>query len=346
MTKIRDFDPSGIGLRNGNFIGLPFSEDTARVVLLPVSWDVTVSYGEGTAMAPSAILEASLQLDLYDSDVKDAWKLGIFMQSPDQEIQGKSKKLRKKSTSYIRFLEEGGDPDKNPEMQKLLHEVNSGSEYLNKWLMIQSGKLLDAGKLVGVIGGDHSVPLGFVKALTEKYEDFGILHLDAHMDLRDSYEGFHYSHASIFYNVLKAKQVSKLVQVGIRDYCDEEIECVANEGERISVFFDLELKENRYNGKTWSAQCDEIVKELPELVYISFDVDCLDPKLCPATGTPVPGGLEFQEALFLLKKMVEGGRKIIGFDVCETGNSEWDANVAARLIYRLCNLAGRSNGLI
>ncbi len=345
-SQFNEFDPNGIGLRNGNFIGLPFTEDSARVILLPVPWDVTVSYGDGTAHAPAAILEASLQLDLYDPDVKDAWELGIFMQTPDEKIQNKSRNLRKKSASYIHFLEEGGKPGENPEMAKLLDEINAGSEYLNNWLTAQSKRLLDAGKLVGIIGGEHSVPLGFIKALAGRYEDFGILQLDAHLDLRNSYEGFQYSHASIFYNILKEKQVSKLVQVGIRDYCDEEVEFAACEKERISVFFDQEMKESRFRGKTWSAQCDEIVKQLPELVYVSFDVDSLDPKLCPATGTPVPGGLEFQEALFLLKRVVETGRKIIGFDVSETGSSEWDANVAARLIYRLCNFTGRSNGLI
>jgi agmatinase len=136
------------------------------------------------------------------------------------------------------------------------------------------------------------------------------------------------------------------VQVGIRDYCEEEMKVLENESERISVFFDQELKENRFDGKTWNVQCGEIVEQLPELVYISFDMDGLDPKLCPTTGTPVPGGLDFPEVVFLLKKVVESGRKIIGFDVCETGNNEWDANVAARIIYKLCNLAGRSNGLI
>ena len=346
MKKITDFDTSGIGLRNGNFIGLPFSENSARVVLLPVPWDVTVSYGEGTAMAPDAILEASLQLDLYDADVKDAWKLGVFMQSPDKEILENSRKLREKSAVYIRFLEEGGRVAENPAMEKLLNEINSASEYLNGWLLSSSKRLLDADKLVGIVGGEHSVPLGYIKALAGKYNNFGILHIDAHLDLRNSYEGFQYSHASIFYNILKEKQVSKLVQVGIRDYCDEEMELVDKEKERISVFFDQKLKEEQFDGKTWSLQCSEIVAELPDLVYISFDVDGLDPKLCPATGTPVPGGLEFQEALFLLKKVVESGRRIIGFDVCETGNSEWDANVAARVIYKLCNLAGRSNGLI
>lgn len=340
-----EFNSSGIGLKNGNFIGLPFTEETARIILLPVPWDVTVSYGDGTSMAPEAICEASLQLDLFDADVHDAWKLGINMLPSDKILLLKNGKLRKKAASYIDFLENGGKVSDNSEMEKIQEEINRECGNLNKWVFDKTEEFLKKGKLVGLVGGEHSVPLGYIKALSEKHGEFGILHIDAHMDLRNSYEGLTYSHASIFYNVLKEKSVSRFVQVGIRDYCDEEIEMVNND-ERISVFFDQDLKENRFNGKLWTEQCDEIVAKLPELVYISFDVDGLDPKLCPNTGTPVPGGLEYFEALFLIKKVVESGRKIIGFDVSETGNSEWDANVAARIIYKLCNLTGRSNGMV
>jgi agmatinase len=341
-----EFNPSGVGLKNGNFIGLPFTEKSARLILLPVPWDVTVSYGEGTALGPEAIRDASTQLDLFDSDVEDAWKLGIFMQPTDQVVLKKRDELRQLAWPYIQFLEQGGNVTGELSMRKALDEMNTGCSEMNKWVFNQSKRLLAAGKLVGIVGGDHSVPLGFIQALAEKYEEFGILQIDAHLDLRGSYEGFTFSHASIFNNALKEKAVSKLVQVGIRDYCEEEVKLVEKEEERISVFFDQELKENRFNGKSWNVQCGKIVEELPELVYVSFDIDGLDPKLCPNTGTPVPGGLDFPEAVFLLKKVVESGRKIIGFDVCETGNNEWDANVAARIIYKLCNLAGRSNGLI
>jgi agmatinase len=201
-------------------------------------------------------------------------------------------------------------------------------------------------KLVGLVGGDHSVPLGYLEALGEKHNNFGILQIDAHHDLRKSYEGFHFSHASIFFNALKINSVSKLVQVGIRDYCDEEVEIVQNEPGRITVFYDQQIKENQFNGLTWKEQCDSIIQELPDEVYISFDIDGLDPKLCPGTGTPVPGGLDFFEINFLLKKLVESGRKIIGFDVCEVGQHVWDANVGARILYKLCNWMGRSHGKI
>ncbi|MGM0622134.1 MAG: agmatinase family protein [Bacteroidota bacterium] len=342
----KEFDPSGVGLKNGNFIGLPFDEDSANVVLIPVPWDVTVSYNDGTSCAPSAILDASSQLDLFDPDVKDAWKLGIFMQPLDEGLLGKGKELRKQSTSYISFLENGGDLAQNRGMQEELEKINRECEQMNQWIFRRAQKVLGAGKIPAVIGGDHSVPLGAIKAVGEKFPDFGILQVDAHLDLRNSYEGFTYSHASVFYNALKIQSLKKLVQVGIRDYCEEETEVIQKEGDRIAVYFDHAVKQNQFKGKNWDAQCEEIVAELPADVYVSIDIDGLDPKLCQHTGTPVPGGLDFPETVFLLKKVVDSGRKIIGFDVCETGNAEWDANVAARLIYKLSNLSGRSQKMI
>jgi agmatinase len=341
-----EFNPSGVGLKNGNFIGLPFNGNSANVILIPVPWDVTVSFGEGTALGPQAIREASVQLDLFDPDVQDAWKLGIYMPPADKSILEKRDELRPLAAKYIDFLEAGGDVAHNPSMKNMLDEINAGCNDLNEKVYQLSKKVLESGKLPAVIGGEHSVPLGLLRAIGEKYTDFGILQIDAHLDLRNSFEGFVSSHASICYNALKNKSVSKLVPIGIRDYCDEELEVIKEEGSRIAVFFDSQLKENFYSGMSWNEQCGKIIEELPQEVYISFDVDGLDPKLCPNTGTPVPGGFDFPEVMFLLKKLVESGRRIIGFDVCETGNHQWDANVGARIIYKLCNLAGRSQGLI
>ena len=344
--QYEDFNPSGVGLKNGNFIGLPFNEETANVVLLPVPWDVTVSFMEGTAHAPETIREASVQLDLFEAGIKDAWKLGIYMQPTDRFILNKRNNLREKAVRYIDFLEKGGRLAEHSHMEEVRDEIDRECAELNQWVYEESRKLLHKDKIVGLVGGDHSVPLGLIRALGQKYSDFGILHIDAHHDLRKSYEGFHYSHASVFFNALKNDPVSRLVQVGIRDYCDEEVLIAAKAEERIAVFYDQELKEQQFKGESWNVQCGRIVEKLPENVYISFDVDGLDPRLCPNTGTPVPGGLEFSAAVFLLKKVVESGRRIIGFDLCETGNNEWDANVAARLIYKLSNWAGRSQGRI
>lgn len=341
-SRYHDFDPNGVGLKNGNFIGLPYDETTAQVILIPVPWDVTVSYREGTALAPEAILEASAQLDLFDADVENAWKLGIYMQPMDGELLDRRNSIRPKAAAYIDFLENGGSVAENNGMKADLNEVNYNCQQLNDWVFVQTKEQLDKGKMVGLIGGDHSTPLGYFKALAEKYSDFGILHIDAHLDLRNSYEGFTFSHASIFNNALQIKEISKLVQAGIRDYCEEEIGKVKSEGDRVSVFYDQQIKENSFEGISWKTQCELIVETLPQQVYVSFDIDGLNPTLCPNTGTPVPGGFEFSQAVYLLKKLTESERQIIGFDVCETGNSEWDGNVAARIVYKLCNLMGKS----
>jgi agmatinase len=127
--------------------------------------------------------------------------------------------------------------------------------------------------------------------------------------------------------------------VGIRDLCEEEASVVQRAMGRVEVFYDDDLKEKLYSGESWDSLCTQIISRLPDLVYVSFDIDGLDPKLCPGTGTPVPGGLEFQQATHLLKRVVQSGKKIIGFDLCEVapGASDWDANVGARMLYHLCN---------
>ena len=338
----KDFDPGGVGLKNGNFIGLPFTPDNARVVFIPVPWDVTASSHAGTAGGPQAILDASVQLDLFDPDVKDAWKVGVFMEPSDELIKSKSKHWRVKAARGIDFLENGGSLSRNPSMAREVEEINEACRQMNDWVYTMSKKRLDEGKVVGIVGGDHSVPLGYLKALGEKHKDFGVLQIDAHFDLRESYQGFTYSHASVFFNALKNLSISRLVPVAIRDFCEEEAIRAETSGERVFFYTDQHLKENRFQGMSWNDQCAMIISRLPDDVYVSIDVDGLDPSLCPETGTPVPGGLAFQETLFLLKQVMESGRKIIGFDVCETGNKEWDANVASRLLYKLSILAVES----
>lgn len=181
-------------------------------------------------------------------------------------------------------------------------------------------------------------PLGY-RALAEFYDRFGVLQIDAHADLRKSYEGFSYSHASIMYNALKIPAVAKLIQVGIRDLCDEVTDVMQRAMGRIVTFFDDDVKTLLLNGKSWDIVCNDIIKHLPSNIYISVDIDRFDPKRCPNTGTPVPGGLEFEQFVYLLKKIVMSGRKIIGFDISEVspGSDDWDANVGARILYQLCS---------
>lgn len=342
--KIANFDPNGMGDTNGNIYGLPFDTNEANLIIIPVPWEVTVSYQAGTAAAPVAILEASYQVDLFDPFVKDAWKLGISMKEVNLDVQNRSKLLREKAEYYIGQLADGVNEEENPALKTLCTEINRACNENNQWVKLESLALLNQKKLVAVLGGDHSTPLGLMQALAEKFPGFGILHIDAHADLREAYEGFEFSHASIMFNAIKIPQISHLVQVGIRDYCEAEFRLIESD-KRITTFFDRDIKHQQFEGTNWDSICDRIIDTLPEKVYLSFDIDGLDPKLCPNTGTPVPGGLELEQALYLIEKLVYSGRTIIGFDLNEVapGNDEWDANVGARLLYRLANMCLVSN---
>ncbi|HEY9774145.1 MAG TPA: agmatinase family protein [Planktothrix sp.] len=343
-----EFDPNALAQKDAGIFGLPFDTQTARQVIIPVPWEATVSYREGTARGPRAILKASMQVDLYDADAPDAWKFGIAMDDFSPELEELSHNARLDAEKYIEMLEEGETPDETPKMKELLDRVNKSCEEMNAWVQTRAAQWIEQGKLVSLVGGDHSTPLGLLRELGNHHKEFGILHFDAHADLRDAYEGFKYSHASIMFNVLEIKSMKKMVQVGIRDYCDAEIKTVAQSKGRIVPMYDRDVKARLFEGEPWREICDEITNQLPQKVYVSFDIDGLDPKLCPNTGTPVPGGLEFEEALFLVRQLVRSGRQIIGFDVNEVApgedeDNEWDANVGARLLYRIAGLAAVSN---
>ncbi|MCK6649745.1 MAG: agmatinase family protein [Bacteroidia bacterium] len=346
--KIKNFNPNDLGDKNANIYGLPFTTDEAEVVIVPVPWEVTVSYAAGTAKGPQAVFDASFQVDLYDPNIKDAWKIGVAMDKIPANIQKKSNGLRKKAETYIGMLEDGKSADKNATMRKIQTEVNKECKEMNAWVKQRILHFMNKNKVVALLGGDHSTPLGMMQALAEKHRSFGILQIDAHADLRDAYEGFEFSHASIMFNALKIKQVEKLVQVGIRDYCEAEAQLVERSKGRIKTFYDRDIKHQQYEGKSWSKVCDDIIKQLPDKIYLSFDIDGLDPKLCPNTGTPVSGGFETEEILFLIQKIVESKKTIIAFDINEIapGKDEWDANVGARMLYRIANLVAKSNGKV
>jgi agmatinase len=346
MSDLSHFDPNTVGNPNNNIFGLPTNEEEARLVILPVPWEVTVSYNAGTARVADHIFTASLQVDLFDEETQGAWKQGFFMRPVEKKILMKSDFLRKEAELYISYISGGEILGENKFMCKTLREINEGSLFLNAWVYEQTTDLLAKGKLVAVLGGDHSTPLGFFKAIGDKFGDFGILQIDAHMDLRKAYEGFNYSHASIMYNALQEiPNIKKLVQVGIRDFCEEEFDYMQASDNRIVTYFDKNIKERQYDGETWKSIVDEIVSKLPQNVFISFDIDGLNPKLCPHTGTPVQGGFEVQEIYYLFKKVLESGRKLIGFDLNEVGVSrnEWDENVGARILFKLCSLLTANN---
>lgn len=327
----QDFDPTGVAVQNGNFFAFPYTQEESDVVLIPVPWDVTTSFRDGTALGPKAIIAASSQLDFFDYNIEKAWEIKIGTSPYSTELEERSRDLRLISEKIIKMQEEGESLQK---LETELTIINKACESLNKMLHRKTAVLLEQNKLVGLVGGDHAVPLGFMQALAEHYKTFGILHIDAHADLRPGYEGFNYSHASIMYHASKIESVSRLVQVGIRDLGYHEYE-YAESNPKIVQYPNVTLKENEFRGITWGQQCEKIVSELPEHVYISFDIDGLSPEFCPSTGTPVPGGLTFDQAMFLIESVRKAGKKIIGFDLCETAPDEYDAIIGAHVLFRL-----------
>lgn len=338
---ISEFNPDDPGVANGHYFGMPFTALQSELVLLSVPWEVTASYGKGTLGAPQAIMDASLQVDLFDVHYPEGWKRGIGTVEIDETWAALSDKLRGDAEAVMEELAWGGDAD-TPSMRRKRQRVNEGSQRLNDYVHAQAAQWLDSGKTVGLVGGDHSVPLGLIRAVAERHPGLGVLHVDAHADLREAYEGFTYSHASIMYNVLReAPGLASLVQVAVRDLGAQEHRLAAEDA-RITQFTDAALCEAKFAGTTWEAVCQRIIDPLPREVYVSFDIDGLSPDNCPHTGTPVPGGLSFQEAVYLLDRLARSGRRIVGFDLCEvspsgTEGDEWDANVGARMLYKLCN---------
>jgi agmatinase len=343
--KIHAFNPSAAGAKDSDLFGLPFTTGESEIVVVPVPWEVTVSYGSGTADGPTHILESSFQVDLYHPEYPDLWKAGIAMDELPENLLMRSSGLRSIASELIGRIEDGVDISSDPDSSSKLQSINEACSGMNEHVYARTRHWLGQGKMVGLLGGDHSTPLGFYRAQSERHDSFGILHIDAHMDLREAFEGFIWSHASVMHNALKIPQVSHIIQVGIRDCCEEEINLVKDSEGRVKVFSERENRRAIFNGTNWHRICQNIIQALPEKVHISFDIDGLDPTLCPDTGTPVPGGLSFEEAAYLLSLVAEE-RTLIGFDLVEVapGTSDWNGNVGARMLFHLCGALGRSFG--
>lgn len=331
------FDPNGVGVK-GSLFGLPYDTESADIIVIPVPWDVTVSYGEGTAEGPKAILEASSQID-YEIPGRDhLWETKVAMAEIPEVWYALGKKLRTSAKQYIDWLEEGSPEEVKQAMMSLLDEVNEQCAQLTKYVQQQTAYWRGRSKQTILLGGDHSTPLGHINAYANEFADLGILQIDAHADLRVAYEGFQYSHASIMDNVMRQTNVQKLVQVGVRDYCETEGGYISSSS-KITTFFDETLKREQFDGKLWSEQCRQIIEELPTNIYLSVDIDGLNPSLCPSTGTPVPGGLSFNELTYLIDQIKASAKKIVSADLVEVSPepTEWDANVGARVLWRLVN---------
>jgi agmatinase len=329
-----DFDPDAPASGDEGLFGLPDDPDAA-VVVIPVPWEPTTSFRKGTARAPEAILEASHQVDLHDLDTGDPWEHGIRMEAVDPRLVA----WNAEATSLAQPIIEAGGADATTAVA--LAEVNRLGAEVNAVVAARVAEHLDAGRIPAVLGGDHSVPFGAFEAALVRHPDLGILHIDAHADLREAYEDFTWSHASIFFNALTRLPLQRVVQVGLRDVGLAEHRM--SEDPRVHWVTDRALSEARAAGATWASQCERILAPLPETVWISWDIDGLDPALCPATGTPVPGGLAWWQAMTLLSALSASGRRIVGFDLCEVAGEAWDANVGARLLYKLAGHALRTH---
>ncbi|NMB74752.1 MAG: agmatinase family protein [Myxococcales bacterium] len=339
------FDPDAAAKPGSGIFGLPTRNDKARVVLVPVPFDATTSYRAGTSRGPRAILEASRQVELFAPEIGRPYQAGIVLMPEDRRVRAWNRAARKLAEKVIAA---GGAENGSLAIRKAADAVNRISESLNRWVFAKTDRLLRAGRIPGILGGDHAVPYGAIAACAERFPGLGILHFDAHADLRRAYEGFTFSHASIMFNAFaRLAGVARIVQLGIRDFGQEEYRLIQNSRGQIRTFFDSDLQRALQAQGGWGRLLRRVAESLPRRVYVSFDIDGLDPALCPHTGTPVPGGLSFFQACQVLRAVVESGRTIMGFDLCEvapapSGGDEWDGNVGARVLYQLIGWTLRS----
>ncbi len=284
-----------------NFLGIEkkySNYKNSQIVILPVPLEKTVSYGKGTSNGPSEILKASHYVEFYDEEMKRelCFEKGIC------------------TLASINL--------QNISIEKSLDKIHN-----------EVSKHIDEGKFIAVLGGEHSLSAAPIMAYHERFPNLSILQIDAHSDLRNSYQGSKYSHASVMARVAEFNR--NIVQVGIRAQCIDELEIKKKYG--IKTFYAREIKMGMY-GNHWQ---ELVANNLTENVYITFDVDGFDPSLLPATGTPEPGGLFWDETLDLLK-IVGTEKNIVGFDVVELAPSKFHSAsnfITAKLVYKMLNYA-------
>lgn len=323
-----DFDPNNSGAQYDGIFALPFSIEEAAAVIVPAPWDATSSQERVASGAPEAVFAASKFVELFDPVYGPIYEPGIAIDTVRSEIEAHNR-------SAI-ALQANAVPDPAG--------LDAICEQVNEIIYDQVAAHLRAGKRVGLLGGDHAVSYGSIRAHLERFPELGVLQVDAHCDLRNALDGATYSHASIMYNVIENLHPAALVQVGVRGLCDFEAD-YSRHTPGITVFFDSDLRSARAEGTSWSSLCDRIVSCLPDEVYVSFDIDGLEPAACPNTGTPVPGGIVYNDALHLIYHLVKRGRTVVGFDLVEVGADAFDASIGAHLLYQLCGalLANGSN---
>jgi len=312
--SVQQFDEDGPA-EFETLYGLP-PQERPLLRVIPVPWDRTASFGRGTANAPERVLQASWQVDLHHPVYGDRiWRAGLTLDAADPRFAAWSQ------------------AEETPEV------LNPIGRAIDAHVDERVTALLSAGHLPAVLGGEHSVALGAILAAHRAYPKLGVLHVDAHADLRDAYDGYERSHASIVFNALQALgPQNPVVSIGLRDLGRSELELASSDA-RVHAWLDVEVAAELLSGTTWAALVERMLAPLPHEVWITFDIDGLEPALCPNTGTPVPGGLSWHQAVYLLQAVARSGRRVVGFDLCEVGDDPWDANVGARLLYELAGCA-------
>ena len=331
-------DPDAPAIPGENIFGLPHGFADARIVLVPAPFDATCSYGRGTSRGPEAVRAASCQLDLLDRRFGAVHDAGIYMEPHPAEIA----ELSERVGQLVRPIALRGEA--GPGDEATVREIDAAGDRVEAFVANRVRSVLSAGKIPGVVGGEHSVSLGAIGAVADRHPGVGVLQIDAHMDLRSAYMGFAHSHASVIRNVIeKTPTLGPVLQVGIRDFAAGEAAAAEELG--VGVFYWDDLADSLLRGEAWVSIARRIVGELPEQVYVTFDIDGLEPSLCPNTGTPVPGGLSWDMASVLLHELAMSGRRVVGFDLVEVSPSSVanatpiDEIVGARLLYRLCGAA-------
>jgi len=184
------FDPNGVGVANGNIFGFPVEEASADIVIIPIPWDVTASYKKGTSAGPKAILNASTQLDFFHPKVSKAYETKVFMTPISEEWMAINDRLNMEAAPYFSALETEGEEKASADYIQVINTINDAQHALSSNLEERTLSLIHSGKICGVLGGEHSTPLGLIKALDKTYGSFSVLQIDAHADLRNAYEGF------------------------------------------------------------------------------------------------------------------------------------------------------------
>lgn len=319
-------DPSAPAEAPGCLFGFDIPLAQAGLLAVSVPYEATVSSRGGTADGPRALIDASSQVDLFDVWAEEPWSRGLAAIPESAAIRDLSAAAREWAEAAR---------DGNAEARA---RVDAAGREVWAWLEEVCSSIWAGGRIPLVLGGEHSVSLGAFRAAAARYPGFGLLQIDAHADLRAAYEGFLTSHASVMRRALELPGIERLIQVGLRDLSREEFEAKQEAGNRVVWFTDRDLAGRLFSGETWAAITQSILESLPQSVWISFDIDGLEAGLAPGTGTPVPGGLTFREAAWLLSALRASGRRVIGADLVEVGPEYWDGYVAAKLLYLLAGV--------